>query len=85
MPFIVTSEIFHLFGCRADEYLKFVELQDKEMENFAIEREKLIQVHEENSAAMKQRHREEEVEMENKYNELLAKLMEKYSPSHLET
>jgi len=63
-------------------YLKFVELQDKEMENFVEEKEKLSQAHEECIAAMRKRHWEEEEEMEKRFDEDLAKLMEKYSPSH---
>ncbi|OIW19492.1 hypothetical protein TanjilG_16861 [Lupinus angustifolius] len=70
---------------KADEYLKFVEVQDKEMENFVAEKEKLCHAHEESLAAMRKRHWEEEVQMETKFNDELAKLMEKYSPSHLET
>jgi hypothetical protein len=69
-----------------EEYLKFVNVQDKEMENFVEEREKLCQVHEESIAAMRLRHlaklMEEEVAMEKKFGENLAKLMEKYSPAH---
>lgn len=76
---------FGFFGCRVDEYLKFVEVQDKEIEHFVTEKEKLLHVHEESLTAMKRRHWEEEVQMESKFNEELAKLMEKYSPSHLET
>ncbi|KAL4393819.1 hypothetical protein AHAS_Ahas02G0090100 [Arachis hypogaea] len=70
---------------KADEYLKFVEVQDKEMENFVAEKEKLLYAHEESIAAMKRRHWEEEVQMEKNFDEQLAKLMEKYSPSHSET
>ncbi|RHN70043.1 putative XS domain-containing protein [Medicago truncatula] len=67
---------------KVEGYLKFVELQDKEMENFVEEKEKLSQAHEESIAAMRKRHWEEEEEMEKKFDEDLAKLMEKYSPSH---
>ncbi|RYR25083.1 hypothetical protein Ahy_B02g058711 isoform B [Arachis hypogaea] len=70
---------------KADEYLKFVEVQDKEMENFVAEKEKLLLAHEESIAAMKRRHWEEEVQMEKNFDEQLAKLMEKYSPSQSET
>ncbi|XP_057421757.1 protein SUPPRESSOR OF GENE SILENCING 3 [Lotus japonicus] len=69
---------------KVDEYLKFVEVQDKEMENFVAQKEELIQAHDESIAAMKRRHWEEEVEMEKKFDEELAKLMQKYSPSHPE-
>ncbi|WJX41000.1 Protein SUPPRESSOR OF GENE SILENCING [Trifolium repens] len=67
---------------KAEGYLKFVAVQDKEMENFVEEKEKLCQAHEESIAAMRLRHWEEEVAMEKKFDEDLTKLMEKYSPSH---
>ncbi|XP_027332836.1 protein SUPPRESSOR OF GENE SILENCING 3 [Abrus precatorius] len=67
---------------KADEYLKFVEVQDKEMEHFVTEKELLYRVHAESIVAMKRRHWEEEVLLEKKFDEELAKLMEKYSPSH---
>lgn len=71
----------YLFGVRVDEYLKFMEVQDKEMEEFVVEKEKLVEAHEQNIAAMKLRHWEEEMKMEKKFDEELAKLMQKYSPS----
>ncbi|KAI4336429.1 hypothetical protein L6164_014958 [Bauhinia variegata] len=70
---------------KADEYLKFVEIQDKEMENFVAEKERVIKSHDEDYAAMKRRHWEEEVQMEKKFDEELTKLMEKYSPSRPKT
>ncbi|XP_014505554.1 protein SUPPRESSOR OF GENE SILENCING 3 [Vigna radiata var. radiata] len=70
---------------RVDEYLKFVEFQDKEMENFVAEEEKLRKAHKENVAAMIKRHWEEKVQLEESFNEGLSKLMEKYSLSHQET
>ncbi|KAL4295037.1 hypothetical protein HN51_045915 [Arachis hypogaea] len=70
---------------KADEYLKFVEVQDKEMENFVAEKEKLLRAREESIAALKHRHWEEEVQMEKNFDEQLAKLMEKYSPPQSET
>jgi hypothetical protein len=78
----MTYDEFDLFGCRAEGYLKFVAVQDKEMENFVEEKEKLCQAHEESIAAMRLRHWEEEVAMEKTFDEDLTKLMEKYSPSH---
>ena len=68
-----------------DEYLKFVEFQDKEMENFVGEEEKLREAHKDNVAAMTRRHWEEKVELEESFNEGLSKLMEKYSLSHPQT
>lgn len=75
------SDEFDLFGCRVDEYLKFVEVQDKEMENFVGEKEKLCQAHEESLVAVRRRHWEEEVALEKKFDEELTQLMQKYSPS----
>ncbi|KAG5041358.1 hypothetical protein GLYMA_05G198500v4 [Glycine max] len=69
---------------KVDEYLKFVEFQDKEMENFVAEEEKLRQAHKDNVDAMTRRHWEEKVQLEERFNEELAKLMEKYSLSHPE-
>lgn len=58
----------------------FIKLQDKEMEEFVAEREKLIKEHEETVKAMKRRHWEEEVELEKEFNAELTILMDKYSP-----
>ncbi|KAE9610265.1 hypothetical protein Lal_00006323 [Lupinus albus] len=66
---------------KADGYDKFVEIQDKEMENYVAEEEILRRSHEESIAAMKLRYLEEEVQLEKKFNEEKAKLMEKYAPS----
>ncbi|XP_004503025.1 protein SUPPRESSOR OF GENE SILENCING 3 [Cicer arietinum] len=66
---------------KVDEYLKFVEVQDKEMENFVGEKEKLCQAHEESLVAVRRRHWEEEVALEKKFDEELTQLMQKYSPS----
>ncbi|CAL0306707.1 unnamed protein product [Lupinus luteus] len=67
-------------GVKVDEYRKFVEIQDKEMEIYVAEEEKLRRAHEDNIAAMRLRHWAEQVQMEKKFNEELAKLMEKFSP-----
>ncbi|KAK7358739.1 hypothetical protein VNO77_00677 [Canavalia gladiata] len=67
---------------KVDEYRIFVEFQDKEMENFVAEEEKLRQAHKDNIAAMTRRHWEEKVQLEERFSEELAKLMEKYSLSH---
>ncbi|KOM40702.1 hypothetical protein LR48_Vigan04g090000 [Vigna angularis] len=69
------------YRLKVEEYLKFVEVQDKEMENFVAEKEKLLHAHQVGYAALKKRHWEEEVEHEQKFDEELTKLMEKYSPS----
>lgn len=59
-----------------------MELQDKEMESFVEEKEKLSQVHKISLAAMRKRHWEEEDEMEKKSDEDFAKFIDNYSPSH---
>ncbi|XP_020211312.1 protein SUPPRESSOR OF GENE SILENCING 3 isoform X2 [Cajanus cajan] len=74
----VNSEEYRL---KVDEYLKFVEVQDKEMENFVAEKDKLCYAHDASIAAMRRRHWEEEMQLEQKFDEELANLMEKYSPS----
>ncbi|MBA0690184.1 hypothetical protein Goari_007877, partial [Gossypium aridum] len=66
---------------RADEIAKFIKLQDEEMEAFVSERDKLITVHKEKMAAMRQRHRQEEVELEKEFDTELSRLMEKYTPT----
>ncbi|CAL0325158.1 unnamed protein product [Lupinus luteus] len=66
---------------KVDQYEKFVEIQDKEMEKYVAEEEKLRRSHEDNIAAMRLRYLEEEVQLEKKFNEEKAKLMEKYAPS----
>ncbi|KAB2079525.1 hypothetical protein ES319_A05G010400v1 [Gossypium barbadense] len=66
---------------RADEIAKFIKLQDEEMEAFVSERDKLITVHEEKMAAMRQRHWQAEVELEKEFDTELSRLMEKYTPT----
>lgn len=66
--------------CRMADIETFIKLQDKEMEEFVAEREKLIKEHEETVKAMKRRHWEEEVELEKEFNAELTILMDKYSP-----
>lgn len=70
--------------CRAAEVVKFIESQEKEMEDFVLERDLMIKAHEDKMAAMKTRHWEEEVELEKGFDADLTKLMEKYAPHHLE-
>lgn len=65
---------------RGEDVAKFIQFQEKEMEEFVAEREELIKVHGENMAAMKRRHWDEEVELEKEFNAELTQLMAKYSP-----
>uniref|UniRef100_A0A5B6YQ63 Uncharacterized protein n=1 Tax=Davidia involucrata TaxID=16924 RepID=A0A5B6YQ63_DAVIN len=65
---------------RVDEIAKFIKFQDKEMEDFVAERERLIEIHEEKKIAMKKKQWEEEVELEEEFDAELNRLMEKYTP-----
>ncbi|PSS30844.1 suppressor of gene silencing like protein [Actinidia chinensis var. chinensis] len=65
---------------RADEMAKFIKCQEKEMDEFVAEREKLIKLHEDEIIAMKRKHWEEEVELEKKFDAELDQLMDKYTP-----
>ncbi|KAK9291742.1 hypothetical protein L1049_019692 [Liquidambar formosana] len=69
---------------RAEEVAKFIKFQDKEIEEFVTEREKLIEIHEGRKVEMKRRHWEEEVELEREFDAELSRLMEKYTPHHPE-
>ncbi|CAB4278631.1 unnamed protein product [Prunus armeniaca] len=65
---------------KSAEIDNFIKSQEKEMEEFVEERDMLIKAHEDNRAAMKRRHWEEEVELEKDFDAKLTQLMEKYSP-----
>lgn len=67
-------------GHRDEEILKFIKCQDKEMEEFVAEREKLMKIHEERKTALKRRQWEEEVALETELSEELNVLMAKYTP-----
>ena len=81
LPSFILKKLSKIFVKQLNT-LKFVELQDKEMESFVEEKEKFSQVREISLAAMRKRHWVEDDEMEKKSEEDLAKLMENYSPSH---
>lgn len=65
---------------RAEDLAKFIKFQEKEMAEFVVEREELIKAHEDKMAAMKRRHWDEEVVLEEEFNAELTRLMEKYTP-----
>ncbi|CAK9156052.1 unnamed protein product [Ilex paraguariensis] len=69
---------------RAEEIAKFIKFQDKEIQEFVEEREKLIKIHGDNIAEMKRRHWEEELKLEEEFNTELNRLMEKYTPHRSE-
>ncbi|KAI8559771.1 hypothetical protein RHMOL_Rhmol04G0200000 [Rhododendron molle] len=69
---------------REEDFAKFVKSQDKEMEEFVSEREKLVKAYEDNKISMKQRHFKEEVQLEKDFDTALNQLMNKYSPHRSE-
>ncbi|GFZ18714.1 XS domain-containing protein [Actinidia rufa] len=52
---------------RVDEMAKFIKCQEKEMEEFVAESEKLIKLHEDKIIALKQKYLEEEIELEKEF------------------
>ncbi|KAI3462340.1 hypothetical protein Pfo_019003 [Paulownia fortunei] len=66
---------------RAEEIAKFIQLQDKEMEEFVNERDKLMKAHEERMLDLKRRHWDEKMALEKEFDNEFNKLMEEYSPS----
>ncbi|KAF8022990.1 hypothetical protein BT93_F0487 [Corymbia citriodora subsp. variegata] len=58
---------------------EFIQLQEKEMEEFVAKRETLEKEHEQKLVAMKKRHWDEEVELEKEFKTQLTQLMESYS------
>lgn len=74
--------LFPVTKFRAEEIRKFIKCQDKEMEEFVAEREKLMKAHEERKTVLKLRQWEEEVALENELSNELNSLMSKYTPKH---
>ncbi|GAB4855788.1 Protein SUPPRESSOR OF GENE SILENCING [Ancistrocladus abbreviatus] len=68
--------------CRTKDVVNFIKLQDKEMEGFVAEREKLERMHEEKKMEMKRRHWAEELELAREFDAALTMLMERYTPGH---
>ncbi|XP_030550285.1 protein SUPPRESSOR OF GENE SILENCING 3 isoform X2 [Rhodamnia argentea] len=64
---------------RMDEIAEFIQLQEKEMDEFVVKREMLEKEHEDKLVAMKKRHWDEEVELEKEFKTQLTQLMESYS------
>ncbi|KAF7112747.1 hypothetical protein RHSIM_RhsimUnG0197500 [Rhododendron simsii] len=69
---------------REEDFAKFVKSQDREMEEFVSEREKLVKAYEDDKISMNKRHFEEEVQLEKDFDTALNQLMNKYSPHPLE-
>lgn len=59
---------------------RFIDSQTKGIEEFEAEREKMVQAHEDKKTEMKQRHFQEEVNLEKEFDVALTQLMEKYAP-----
>ncbi|KAJ6422904.1 hypothetical protein OIU84_027811 [Salix udensis] len=72
------------YRSRVEKVEDFIELQDKEMEEYVAERDSLIEEHGEKMTTMKRRHLEEELEMEKEFDARLAGLMKKYTPNQAE-
>ncbi|RRT35983.1 hypothetical protein BHE74_00022179 [Ensete ventricosum] len=66
---------------RKEEIARFIDSQEKGVEEFEAEREKLIFAHEEHKAELRRKYLADEVELEKKFDAELTKLMEKYAPS----
>ncbi|XP_042494172.1 protein SUPPRESSOR OF GENE SILENCING 3-like [Macadamia integrifolia] len=67
---------------RSEEIARFIHAQEKEVEEFEAEREKLIRLHETKKAEMKMRHYAEEIELEKEFETSMTELMSKYTPGH---
>ncbi|XP_057978247.1 protein SUPPRESSOR OF GENE SILENCING 3-like [Malania oleifera] len=67
---------------RLEGVARFIQLQDKEMEEFVAERDRLIKIHEDKKVAMRRRHLKEQLELEKGFDADLTRLMEKYTPHH---
>ncbi|GMN27051.1 hypothetical protein TIFTF001_001524 [Ficus carica] len=67
--------------CPFKNWDRFIELQEKEMEEYVEEREALIKAHQEEMNAAKREFWERQVELEKQFNAELTRLMDKYSPS----
>ncbi|TYH86971.1 hypothetical protein ES332_D01G081400v1 [Gossypium tomentosum] len=60
-------------------FISFEKLFDEEMQAFVAERDKLIKAHEKKMVSMRERHWQEEVELEKEFDAELSHLMEKYT------
>ncbi|KAL6960952.1 Protein SUPPRESSOR [Sarracenia purpurea var. burkii] len=67
---------------RGAKIAKFIESQDKGIEEFVAKRDKLTKIYEDKKTAMIKRHWEEKVELENEFDAEIDQLMAKYIPLH---
>ncbi|XP_042478115.1 protein SUPPRESSOR OF GENE SILENCING 3-like [Macadamia integrifolia] len=63
-----------------DEMGRFIQAQEKGVEEFVAERENLIRLHETKKAEIKKRHFEEEIGLEKEFETAMTELMSKYIP-----
>ncbi|GMY05235.1 pentatricopeptide repeat-containing protein, mitochondrial, partial [Fagus crenata] len=66
---------------KQQEIASFIKFQDKEMEQFVEERDKLTSIHEDMKRTLKQNYWKEKVELEKSYEIQVTKLIEKFAPS----
>lgn len=66
------------------EASKFIDGQVKGVEEFEVEREKLILAHEEKKVVLRRKYLEEEVALEKEFDVTLSELMDKYAPTTFE-
>ena len=59
---------------------RFIKIQDKEMEEFKVERKKLIRKHEDEKAALMKIYWEELLGLEKEFKNELTLLIDKYTP-----
>lgn len=76
----VKSETIVDCGQRKEEIQMLISSQLKGVEEFEVERTKLIQSHEEKKIELKQKYLTEEIELEKNFDADLLKLIEKYAP-----
>ncbi|KAH6808272.1 hypothetical protein C2S51_029380 [Perilla frutescens var. frutescens] len=69
---------------RAEEISRFIQRQDKGLEEFGTKREKLLQAHKVRMLELKRKHMAEEMALEKEFDEEFNKLMEEYTPSQSE-
>ncbi|KAJ4966452.1 hypothetical protein NE237_018301 [Protea cynaroides] len=67
---------------RNKEIAKFIKDQEKGVEEFEAEREKLIRLHESKIGEMKKKHFEEKIGLEKEFETAMTELMSKYTPAH---
>ncbi|CAN0865154.1 Protein SUPPRESSOR OF GENE SILENCING 3 [Linum grandiflorum] len=68
------------YRTKVDEVSRFIQLQEKEMEQFVEKRENLVKLHEEKYVLMRRKHWQEEMDLEKEFDAQLTDLMQEYTP-----